>query len=692
MRPFLRRLTGRTLLIGITLKVVVFVWVAFGLQSAGVLPAIDGAGDACVLVGVAGFAAHLLRLARRHLLWRVRQQLILSYIFIGVIPALLLVAFFLLAGVLLFANIASYLIQARVRTLIDEVRVVAQEAGRDVGRATTADAVSEAAGRFVEARSALYPAVSLTLALEPGRCRGDRPGRAPTGLASAGPWGHLRAPTSLPVWVSCDGYAGVLTSPRDGDGSRPPAVTVRAIVPVAMQSGRVALIVDVPLGGPIWKRLGEETGTQIGGMTALPAPGSGDPDPDAMAEDSGSPVGAATSITDLLRWVAFLDHTEWASGQRGTVGVAIGFNIRRLYARISATPLASLGNFSFGQLLLAGLLIVAALFLIIQSVAFVIGIVLARSITGSVHDLFEGTERVRAGDFRHKIHVHRRDQLGELAESFNTMTASIETLLVEREEKQRLEQELAIARQIQMSLLPQGPLRLPGIVVSAHCEPAREVGGDYYDFLPLGPTRAGMLIADVAGKGTSAALYMAELKGVVHSLSRTAGSPRDLLIEANRIIAPHLDYRSFITMTYAVVDSEARTFTYARAGHCPLVYMHGPDSEGSGRASIMAPDGMVLGLKLDGGEMFERILEEATLPLATGDVLVLFTDGISEAMNGDGDCFGESRLLQIVEEQGHAEVDDLREHILREIERFSGGAPQHDDMTMLVLKVGARVP
>src|SRR6185503_12293004 len=150
--------------------------------------------------------------------------------------------------------------------------------------------------------------------------------------------------------------------------------------------------------------------------------------------------------------------------------------------------------------------------------------------------------------------IRSRDQLGELAGSFNSMTASIEGLLREKAEKERLEQELRIARSIQMSLLPQGPFNMPGLSLSGHCEPAREVGGDYYDFLPLDASRMGILIADVAGKGTSAALYMAELKGIVLSLSQRHASPRELLIDANRIISKHLDSRSFITMTYAVVD------------------------------------------------------------------------------------------------------------------------------------------
>src|SRR5262245_19714170 len=158
------------------------------------------------------------------------------------------------------------------------------------------------------------------------------------------------------------------------------------------------------------------------------------------------------------------------------------------------------------------------------------------------------------------------------------MTGSIENLMQTAAEKKRLEEELRIARQIQMSLLPRGPLEFPGLGVTALCVPAREVGGDYYDFFPLGSRRLGVLIADVAGKGTSAALYMAELKGLVLSLSQIYESPRQLLIEVNRIISENLDSRSFITMTYAVVDLQAGRLTYARAGHTPLLYLPGPAS------------------------------------------------------------------------------------------------------------------
>ena len=382
-----------------------------------------------------------------------------------------------------------------------------------------------------------------------------------------------------------------------------------------------------------------------------------------------------------LGWVAFLDYTDWKTGEMSPLTVGFRMGPAAVYRYLSGPSFAPLDNYNLGQIFLILLAVVAGLFLIIQAVALVMGLTLARSITGSVHELFAGTERVRRGDFGHKIAIRSRDQLGELAGSFNSMTASIEGLLREKAEKERLEQELRIARSIQMSLLPQGPLQMPGVSLSGHCEPAREVGGDYYDFLPLENDRLGILIADVAGKGTSAALYMAELKGLVLSLSRHHVSPRQMLIEANRIISKHLDARSFITMTYAVVDLRARTMTCARAGHCPLIYVPGPDAA-SRTPQVLTPEGMVLGLQFDLGDTFDRLLEEVTLPLGRGDLFVLYTDGISEAMNPQGDCFGDQRLVELAER--HADLTFGRSagaHPRRgaRLRRRCGAARRHDD-------------
>jgi sigma-B regulation protein RsbU (phosphoserine phosphatase) len=311
------------------------------------------------------------------------------------------------------------------------------------------------------------------------------------------------------------------------------------------------------------------------------------------------------------------------------------------------------------------------------------GALLARSITSAVHELFLGTERIQQGDFTHRIRIDSRDQLGDLADSFNRMSASIEHLLHVQREKQRLEDELRIAREIQQSLLPVAPPDLAGLDIAALCEPAREVGGDYYDFFVIGPRQVGVLIADVSGKGTSAALYMAELKGLMLALSYTERSPRRLLIDVNRRLADHLDNRSFITMTYVVLDLDAGTLTSARAGHTPLIVASAT------RTDVITSEGMVLGLRLPGaGERFEQLLAEDCRPVEPGDAIVLYTDGVTEAMDTQGELFGDAALTRVVERHRALDATGLRDHLVDAVREFVGEAEPHDDMTMVVMKIG----
>jgi serine phosphatase RsbU (regulator of sigma subunit) len=532
--------------------------------------------------------------------------------------------------------------------------------------------------------------------IEAGRCAEAKalaPQPLKTGPVTAGAWEHGTAPVFLPAWVPCGGFAGTLAYgvPPDaataGGASAPGAeVFVRAVVFPGASRG-VAVVVDVPITGPVKSRIEEVTGITIGGVslvTTSPLPVQGQ----AAVPSGGQGSASQADLGWRFPWVALLDHVDWITGKTEPMPMNIGLSVAAIYQRLSASQASLGGTQSFGDLLLVSLLFVSGLFLIIEVGALVMGLALARSITGAVHELFEGTERVRQGDFGHRIPVLANDQLGELANSFNQMTGSIEDLLRQAAEKKRLEEEMRLAREIQMSLLPRGPLLVPGITISALCVPAREVGGDYYDVVALPDGRYGILIADVSGKGMSAALYMAELKGLILSLSQIHLSPRDLLVSANRLISMHLDSRSFITMTYAVIDPAAGVMTYARAGHTPLLYLPAGDGAG-GRARILAPDGLVLGLRIDDGTRFASLLTEATLTLVPGDLLVFFTDGVSEAMNERADCFGEAQLAELVEEHGHLPIGELRERILREIAAFVGGAPQHDDMTMILLRVDA---
>ncbi|HEY7288278.1 MAG TPA: SpoIIE family protein phosphatase [Vicinamibacterales bacterium] len=689
----LHTLPGRVIVVGAAIKVMV---ATVGLVAGGVpsfLAVIDTVAGLGVALGLAYFLFRLAVLAKRRLLWRVRRKLILSYIFVGFVPALLLAAFALLCGFLLFYNLSSYLVQSRLRALSEQARFFAQAAALEVQRASPSEIAaiatrrqSNIAGQFGGASLAIVPTDRDCRAPAPATGRAPGSAATPIGPAiTAGPWSHVEPPATIPSWVPCSGFAGVFAFEHPHGGDKDTHLLVRAVV-FADSARPSAVVVDLLVNDAVRQQLRHDTGVELKSVAAVDAEearpmigksSSGSDGFDAAARPS-TMTGALSTLPSLM------EFRDWQSGAPGTLTVTSGLSVAELYDRISAAE-GRVGR-NFGQGLLLVLFVIGALFLIIEFIALIAGLALARSITGSVHQLFRGTERVRQGDFTHKIAVTSDDQLGELAGSFNSMTASIEDLLRQAAEKKRLEEELRIAHEIQMSLLPQGPLRMPGISITALCVPARAVGGDYYDFFPLDDHRLGLLIADVSGKGTSAALYMAELKGLMLSLSRIHTSPRQLLIAANRIIAQHLDARSFITMTYAVIDLRARTMTHARAGHTPLIYVPG-GSISRGHMKILAPDGLVLGLKIDDGEMFERLLQEETIPLRGGDLYLFFTDGISEAMNTQDDCFGEQRLGQIVEAHAHLSSEELRERVLREITAFVGDAPQHDDMTMILLKV-----
>ena len=336
----------------------------------------------------------------------------------------------------------------------------------------------------------------------------------------------------LPKWVSRAGFTGLVDR----------GTIARAVLFPRGQGPRDAVVVDLPVDSTM--------------------------DEAALAE-AGITLGERRRRS-LFNTATYLTYVDWKSGVSEQTPIAMSVDIATLYNWMGGNRSGE-ANLNFNRILLYMLVGIGVLLLVIEMVALSNGLALARTITTSVDELFRGTERVKSGNFEQRIAVRSDDQLGQLAASFNDMTGRIQHLLLEQDEKRRLEQELQIARDIQMSLLPQGALKAPGMSVAALCVPAREVGGDYYDFLPLANGRIGLLIADVSGKGTSAALYMAELKGLMLSLSRIHTSPRALLIEANEIIANHLDSRSFITMTYAVIDRAAGTLTCARAGHTPFM-------------------------------------------------------------------------------------------------------------------------
>lgn len=700
----LRTLPGRALVLGALIKTITWPLGFFGeLPSA--LEAVDMVGSLALLFSAAYGLTRLAVWAKRRLLWRVRRKLILSYVFVGVVPALLVITFFLLAGLILAFNVSSYLVQSRVRNLTDQARFLAQTVQLEAQRTTTPEALAETLERKQSGAETRYPFLSVAVVPVSGLSCKVQPAlaaRIPRTLPatlplSAGPWAHLSAPTSLPKWVGCEGFGGLIAynaPPNTRDVAQPEQtrLVMRAVALPEVPNPTWAVILDMPMSTVLEGRIQEETGIRMDEVTAfLPngvAPTLGRAIEERPVEGETGPLFSLQQS----RWVVFLDHVDWPTGEPESASVSILLNSFAIYDRISVMSPVRVGEMTFGQVLLVVLAAVGGLFLIIQFVALAIGFVLARQITGAVHDLFTGTQHVRAGNFGHQIPVRARDQLGELAESFNLMTTEVTTLLGEMAEKGRLEQEMFAAREIQQKLLPTGPLRVTGLAVTAFCEPAREVAGDYYDFLPITDSMVGLLIADVAGKGLAAGLYMAQLKVIVQSLSRLHHEPKEFLSAVNKVVSANLDGKSFITMSYGVIDVERREMTFARAGHCPLIHVPANRPAGMRKARLLVPDGLVVGLQIDDGTMFDNILQEQTISLAPGDLVVWFTDGISETMNEAYDCFGEERLAQVVEQYAHLPFDQLRSYILAELRAFAGGADQHDDMTMILMKIEAPAP
>ncbi len=690
---------GRILLLGLLLKAVERAGTAASTDPRpSLLDVIDTVGTLALVLGTGYLVARALVWMRRRLLWRVRRKLILSYVFVGLVPSLLIVTFFLLAGLLLFRNVASYLVQTRLDAQAEQARFLAQTALLDVQRAATPEAVRDTLERLQANGAARYP--SLSIALVPAKdvtcppsLRAPNAGRTPPVSlpAAAGEWAHVPAPTNLPAWVTCDGVARVVAYDAASDETRAAGDTdlrlvARAVALPATRAPGWAVVLDLPISTVVEQRLLDETGIQLGRISdvrtdeAVPVAARGR----ALDARPARPLAEGLVSQLLRRWVVVVEPLDWESGKASNVSVELSLHLVQIYQRLATK--SPLGGFMSNVLLLV-LLVVGALFLLIQAVALVLGLTLARQITGAVHDLFTGTEHLRNRDFTHVIPVRARDQLGELADSFNLMTGEVTRLLVDVARKERLEQEFATAREIQMKLLPQGPLTVPGLGVSAYCEPAREVGGDYYDCFPVDDDVFGFLIADVSGKGVGAGLYMAQLKGLVLSLARQHRSPRDLLIAVNRVLVDHLDGRSFITMSYVVMDLRRQVMTYARAGHCPLIMVPGARGAVRPEVKVLAPDGLVVGLTLDDGTLFESLLEEVTVPLAAGDLFVLFTDGMSEMMNPAQDCFGEARLGEIASEHRDMPLDELADRLVSDVRAFGAGAGQHDDMTMLLLRV-----
>lgn len=251
-------------------------------------------------------------------------------------------------------------------------------------------------------------------------------------------------------------------------------------------------------------------------------------------------------------------------------------------------------------------------------------------------------------------------------------------LLQKSIEKERLEKELEVAREIQKKLLPEKSPKIPELDIASLFIPAFEVGGDYYDFFQTDDDKFSFVIADVSGKGISAAFYMAEVKGIFESLSKIISSPKEILIQANKILCKTLNKKSFVSAIFATVDIITGDVRIVRGGHCPIILIKNKD------IIHLKPSGIALGFNCT--NLFEHNLDEISFMLEPDDLLILYTDGVTEARNKHLEEFGRERLNLILKQNYKNTSEQILQSLIKNISLFSQGFPQHDDITLIAIK------
>jgi hypothetical protein len=271
------------------------------------------------------------------------------------------------------------------------------------------------------------------------------------------------------------------------------------------------------------------------------------------------------------------------------------------------------------------------------------------------------------------ILVFRKDKFTD----FDSITPKFVENITER---QRLKKELDVARHVQMSFLPKENPILKGIDIASVCIPAFEVGGDYYDFIHLGKNKLGIIIGDVSGKGTQAAFYMTLTKGFLKAIAKNTDSPAEVLTKMNELFYENVERGRFISMIYAVVDLETKFIRIARAGHNPVIYH---DSDGN--INLISPNGLALGLEK--GDLFGKVITESEEKIEVGKTFIFYTDGFTEAVNKRGDEYGLERMFEIARSWNYASAKEIQDKMMEDVNKFIGKVKQHDDMTMVVLKI-----
>ncbi len=596
---------------------------------------------------------------RSRLLWSLRNRLIVAYLFIAFVPILLILTLVFLAGRILYSQLGAYLLHEDIQQRIDVIADISEHIA--VAHQTFSPGITqEESERILAAQShAVHdrdlPGLDISFAGDTSLFRKIVP-PGKNSFAGLLQQGDELSLTSLKIIPGRKGERVVtLRVPVKPD----------FLTTVAPDLGAIQLnLMEHYAGGqePAYTR--SSGGEQYKVAKRIPARNRG-LQPAAFWMDT--PVNVVSSFDSV-----FVGKDGKVDRLRPVLAV---FNARpsKLNSRIFA---------SFGELrlfYLIGFIIAGVAFLLIEVAALITGIVLTRRITRAIADLYRGTQYVQSGDFSHRVPIEHRDQLGELGQSFNEMTGSISGLIEEQNKRQRLENEISIAREVQNQLFPSTLPSVPGVEIEAICKAARSVSGDYYDFIQLSPTHVAIAIADISGKGISAALLMASLQAALRSQMLTDGTERlstaELVARLNKHLVRNTGDDRFATFFIAVYDSATRTLRYTNAGHLPsFLVCHG-------KSARLDKGGMVLGVVEDYG------YEEGTIVVGPDALLIGYSDGLVEPENVYGEEFGIRRLEETsVRLQGAAPLM-VAESLMAAAEEWAGTPEQADDMTVIVARL-----
>ena len=286
------------------------------------------------------------------------------------------------------------------------------------------------------------------------------------------------------------------------------------------------------------------------------------------------------------------------------------------------------------------------------------------------------------GTMEEALVLETNDELGEIAEAFNDMAYKFRKAQGSLVEKERLQQEVLVAQEIQHMLLPRSFPDVEGFDIASFYRAAKEVGGDYFDFVWVDPDTLGLVVADVSGKGVPGSLVMTMIRTTLRLEARGNRSASDVLSKVNRFVSDDIKKGMFVTMFYIILDSRTRKITFASAGHNPLILYRGK----SNKSYYLNPEGFPVGISIQDNDLFDKSIHSDFLQLSQGDLLIAYTDGLTEAMNPNREQYGEERFLETIRKYAGLPANEFVERVRKEIQEFTQGFPQNDDITLVAIQ------